>query len=125
MDEVSGEAEEPSDQMAWEGVSGGNCIELAFKEIFPAFSPCGTNRKRDQLAGSLGQMGKAALGWEHRPGRIPVAPAPSGCNSESESEVVQLRPTLCDPVDCSPPGSSVHGILQARIPEWVAISFSR
>ena len=32
---------------------------------------------------------------------------------------------LCDPVDCSPPGSSVHGISQARIQEWVAISFSR
>ena len=44
---------------------------------------------------------------------------------ESESEVAQLCPTLCDPVDCSPPGSSVHGILQARILEWVAISFSR
>ena len=35
------------------------------------------------------------------------------------------RPTLCDPVDCSLPGSSVHGILQARILEWVAISISR
>ena len=34
-------------------------------------------------------------------------------------------PTLCDPMDCSPPGSSVLGILQARILEWVAISFSR
>ena len=33
--------------------------------------------------------------------------------------------TLCNPMDCSPPGSSVHGILQARILEWVAISFSR
>ena len=33
--------------------------------------------------------------------------------------------TLCDPMDCSPPGSSVHGILQARTEEWVAISFSR
>ena len=33
--------------------------------------------------------------------------------------------SLCDPVDCSPPGSSVHGILQARILEWVAIPFSR
>ena len=33
-------------------------------------------------------------------------------------------PTLCDPMDSSPPGSSVHGISQARIPEWVAISFS-
>ena len=39
--------------------------------------------------------------------------------------VSQSCPTLCDPVDCSPPGSSVHGILQARILEWVAIVFSR
>ena len=42
---------------------------------------------------------------------------------ESERNA-QSCPTLCDPVDCSPPGSSVHGILQARILEWVAISFS-
>ena len=39
--------------------------------------------------------------------------------------VSQSCPTLCDPVDCNPPGSSVHGILQARILEWVAILFSR
>ena len=39
--------------------------------------------------------------------------------------VAQLYPTLCDPMDCSPPGSSVHGILQARILEWIAIPFSR
>ena len=39
---------------------------------------------------------------------------------ESESEVTQSCPTLCDPMDCSPPGSSVHGILQARILEWFA-----
>jgi len=39
--------------------------------------------------------------------------------------VAQLCPTLCDPMDCSPPGSSFHGILQARILEWVAIPFSR
>ena len=38
---------------------------------------------------------------------------------------LQSCPTLCDPMDSSPPGSSVHGILQARILEWVAISFSR
>ena len=47
------------------------------------------------------------------------------CKSENESEVAQSCPTLCDPKDCSPPSSSVHGILQARILEWVAISFSR
>ena len=39
--------------------------------------------------------------------------------------VAQLCPTLCEPMDCSPLGSSVHGILQARILEWVTIPFSR
>ena len=39
--------------------------------------------------------------------------------------VAQSCPTLCDPMDCSPPGSSVHGIFQARELEWAAISFSR
>ena len=37
---------------------------------------------------------------------------------------LQSCPTLCDPVDCSPPGSSVHGIFQARVLEWGAIAFS-
>ena len=37
----------------------------------------------------------------------------------------QLCPTLCDPVDCSPPGSAVDGILQARMLQWIAISFPR
>ena len=45
--------------------------------------------------------------------------------SESESEVTQSCPTLCDPMDCSLPGLSVHGIFQAIILEWIAISFSR
>ena len=44
---------------------------------------------------------------------------------KSESEVAQSCPTLSDPMDCSPPGSSVHGIFQARVLEWVAIAFSR
>ena len=39
--------------------------------------------------------------------------------------VAQSCLTVCDPVDCSSPGSSVHGIFQARIPEWVAIFYSR
>ena len=43
---------------------------------------------------------------------------------KSESEVAQSCPTLCDPMDCSLPGSSVHGIFQARVLEWVAIAFS-
>ena len=45
--------------------------------------------------------------------------------SEWASEVAQSCPTLCNPVDCSAPGSSIYGILQARTLEWVAISFSR
>ena len=44
---------------------------------------------------------------------------------KEESEVAQLCPTLCNPMDCSLPGSSVHGIFQARVLEWGAISFSR
>ena len=52
-----------------------------------------------------------------------------GCESwtikESWSEVTQSCLTLCDPVDCSLPGSSVHGIFQAIVLEWIAISFSK
>ena len=44
---------------------------------------------------------------------------------KKESEVTQLCPTLCDPMDCNPPGSSVHGVFPARILEWVASFFSR
>ena len=47
---------------------------------------------------------------------------PSG---KVKAVVTRSCPTLCNPVDCSPPGSSVHGASQARIAEWVAISFSR
>ena len=44
---------------------------------------------------------------------------------KSESEVAQSCPTLCNPMDCSLPGSFVHGIFQARVLEWVAIVFSK
>ena len=44
--------------------------------------------------------------------------------TESESEVAQSCPTLCGPVDCSLPGSSIHGVFQARVLEWVVIAFS-
>ena len=43
---------------------------------------------------------------------------------KSQSEVTQSWPTLSDPMDCSPPGSSIYGIFQARVPEWGAIAFS-
>ena len=44
--------------------------------------------------------------------------------SENEREVAQSCPTLNDPMDCSLPGSSIHGIFQARVLEWGAIAFS-
>ena len=46
-------------------------------------------------------------------------------SSSEWSEVAQLCLTLCDPMDCSLPGFSIHGVFQTRILEWVAISFSR
>ena len=51
-------------------------------------------------------------------------PCPSPMHeNENESEVAQSCPTLRDPMDCSPPGFSVHGIFQARVLEWGAIAF--
>ena len=44
---------------------------------------------------------------------------------KSEREVAQSYLTLCDPMDCSPPGSYIHGIFQARVLEWGAIAFSK
>ena len=44
-------------------------------------------------------------------------------NVKRESEDAQSRQTLSDPMDCSPPGSSIHGIFQARVLEWGAIAF--
>ena len=77
--------------------------------------------------------------WPHRwqPTRLPRPWDSPGKNTEvgcrfllecmkvkSESEVAQSCPTLSDPMDCSLPGSSVHGIFQARVLEWDAIAFS-
>ena len=45
--------------------------------------------------------------------------------SAAAAKSLQLCPTLCDPMDCSLPGFSVHGILQARTLEWVVISFAK
>ena len=77
--------------------------------------------------------------WPHRrqPTRLPRPWDPPGKNTgvgchfllqcikvKSESEVTQSCPTLSDPMDCSPPDSSVHGIFQARVLEWGATAFS-
>ena len=67
----------------------------------------------------------------HRPWDSPDKNTEVGCHYllqcmkvKSESEVAQLCPTLRDPMDCSLPGFSVHGIFQARVLEWGAIAFS-
>ena len=77
--------------------------------------------------------------WPHRrqPTRLPRLWDSPGKNTgvgcrfllqcmevKSESEVAQSCPNLSDPMDCSPPGSSLHGIFQARVLEWGAIAFS-
>ena len=56
-----------------------------------------------------------------------LLPLDTVCLDEKKVKVLVAQSclTLCDPIDCSPPGSSVRGILQARILEWVAIPFSR
>ena len=52
-------------------------------------------------------------------------PSRQKAQRDCKCQSLQLRLTLCNPMDCSPPGSSVHGILQARRLEWVAMPFSR
>ena len=69
--------------------------------------------------------------WLPRPWDSPGKNTGVGCHFllqsmkvESESEVAQSCPTLSNPMDCSLPGSSIHGIFQARVLEWGAIAFS-
>ena len=58
--------------------------------------------------------------------KAPCLPGPGFpiCNIAAAAKSLQSCPTLCDPIDGSPPGSPIPGILQARILEWVAVSFS-
>ena len=68
--------------------------------------------------------------WEVGTGQVRAGTSqgsqdPLSTHVASNVVVTQWCPTLWDPMDCSPPSSSVHGILQVRILEWVAFSFSR
>ena len=63
-------------------------------------------------------IGKGPISFLHMDIQFPHAAAAPAAKS------LQSCPTLCDPIDCSPPDSPVPGILQARTLEWVAISFS-
>ena len=75
-----------------------------------AFSPAPPG-----VLGSEGDWGSGTCFWSQN-----CKSSPSVCVL-----VAQSCPTFCNPLDCSPPGSSVHGIHQARILEWIAIPFSR
>ena len=66
----------------------------------------------------LKKVGKSTKPFRYDLNQIPY-------NYSVQSEIAQSCPTLCDPMAYSLPGSSVHGIFQARVLEWVAISFSR
>ena len=75
--------------------------------------------------------GKRQIAWEpYRGPRKEIIPSEDGgiwhddSATEPAAKSLQSCPTLCDPIDGSPPGSLVPGILQARTLEWVAISFS-
>ena len=63
--------------------------------------------------------------WDNNSNKTRLAFPPPKSYHESESESAQSCLTLCNPMDCSLLGSSIHGIFQARILEWVAMSFSR
>ena len=63
--------------------------------------------------------------WDNNSSKTRLAFPPPKSYHESESESAQSCLTLCNPMDCSLLGSSIHGIFQARILEWVAMSFSR
>ena len=69
-----------------------------------------------------------ASAWEALSAPLRLVDSYSGLSAWHEDhllrEVAHLCPTLCDPMDCSSPGSSVHGIFQARVLEWDAIAFS-
>ena len=83
--------------------------------MVPWYHP-GTNCTRSLL----GSFVKTLTPWLH-----PRSPEAELSGVKEKVKVAQSCPALCNPMDCSPPGSSVHRILQARILEWVAVPFSR
>ena len=93
--------------LEWVAISFSRCLVNTFKEHYCTRSWMNEGNLRQSFSATmfLGQGGHT----EHL-----------GACSHS---VTKLCPTLCNPVNCSPPGSSVHGISQARILEWVVISF--
>ena len=70
------------------------------------------------------QLFSPSHSWRQRAPKLILTPKDETCLAAAAAKSLQSCPTLCDPMDSSPPGSPVPGILQARTLEWVAISFS-
>ena len=113
------------------------CSTVSWKEMSQEFWVLGTRYATTYLLLLL--LSHFNCVWPHRrqPTKLPCPWDSPGKNTgvgchfllqcmkvKSESEVAQSCPTLCDPVDCCLPGSSIHGIFQARVLEWGAIAFS-
>ena len=93
---------------------------------------CGERQQRwavripiDGLASGTHAPGKWDSGSTSRETAQPLTPGRKSQGTSVKVSAAQSCPTLCDPLGCSLPGSSVHGILQARTLEWVAVPFSR
>ena len=92
-------------------------LPMNIQDWFPVGSPCSPRDSQESSpTPQFKSINSLALSF-------PYSPTITSIISESENEVAQLCPTLCDSMDCRLPGSSIHGILQARVLEWVAISF--
>ena len=115
----------------WEGSQGQGSPDRSLGRLShptlppPCFPVKAQERIQDPSRESSGSLGNQIRKDGCEEGVWGKGAEVTNSGGESESEVAQLCLTLCNPMDCSLPGSSVHGILQARIPEWVAISFSR
>ena len=116
--------------------------EIPWKRTLSGYSPWGLKRFGPDLATACclvaSVMSNSVRPHRRQPTRLPCPWDYPGKNTgvgchfllqcmkvKSESEVVQSCPTPSDPMDCSPPGSSIHGIFQARVLEWGAIAFSQ
>ena len=92
--------------------------------------PCSSTRNMGGMRAGLPprEVGRTTRGQQtalSTPARTHTFRGTQPCLTLHRSGCAQPCTTLCDPMDCSPPGSSIRGILQARILEWVAILFSR
>ena len=80
---------------------------------------------REEKRGKEEEREISILGPEHSSFSLEFCSTSCSAAAAAAAKSLQLCPTLCDPIDGSPPGSPVPGILQARTLEWVAISFSK